>query len=114
MSMNITISDSAVQRVAELIKQKKSTSTQDYIGLRVSVDGGGCSGLMYKYELAQKPEAEDFILDAGDIKLLVDPMSQSYLEGCKVDFTVEIGAKYFHIINPNAAAKCGCGNSFSV
>lgn len=107
---NIELTDSAAARVAELIKKNGDGK----IGLRVSVDGGGCSGLMYHYELVDKTNEDDLVIEKNGVKLIVDPVSIPFLEGCQVDFIKELGASFFQVNNPNATAKCGCGNSFSV
>lgn len=108
--MNIALTTAAATRVAELIKK----NDKGEIGLRVSVDGGGCSGLMYHYELSQQSKEDDLIIEKDGVKLLVDPISQPFLDGCQVDFIQELGASFFQVNNPNATAKCGCGNSFSI
>ena len=108
--MNIEITESAAERVKELIEK----DPKNMIALRVSVDGGGCSGFMYQYALIEKINKEDFILQSKDIKVVIDPLSQQFLDGCTIEFTRELGSSFFQIINPNASAKCGCGNSFAV
>lgn len=108
--MQIKITESAVKRVKELITKGDKT----YIGLRVSVDGGGCSGFMYRYNLADMINSDDFILEQDGIKVVIDSVSQDFLDGCIVEYVMELGASYFQITNPKATAKCGCGNSFAV
>lgn len=108
--MDITVTENAAKRIAELIK----LSQEPQIALRVSVDGGGCSGFMYNYQLTNDINADDLVIDNNGIKVLIDPISQEFLKGCVVDFIQELGANYFKISNPNASAKCGCGNSFAV
>ncbi len=109
--MNIKITKDAARRVAELIEKNKDKQN---IALRVSVDGGGCSGFMYQYNLVDSINEDDFVLEQDGIKLAVDPLSQQFLEGCVIEFITELGSNYFQITNPNATAKCGCGNSFAV
>jgi iron-sulfur cluster insertion protein len=108
--MEIKITASAAHRVAELIE--KDEKKQE--ALRVSVDGGGCSGFMYDYKLVDAFNNDDFVLESEGIKVVIDPMSQEFLNGCTIDFARELGSSYFQIINPKATAKCGCGNSFAV
>lgn len=109
--MNFNITPNAVKRIAFLMSQSK----EKYIGLRVSVDGGGCSGFMYQYNLVDSVKGNDHVLTQSDgVKLIVDPISSQFLDGCTVDFVEELGSSYFQITNPNASSKCGCGNSFSV
>lgn len=108
--MKLIVSDSACNRVSELIALAKEKK----IALRVSVDGGGCSGFMYNYELVSEINEDDFIVQKNNTQVIVDPLSQEFLDGCEIDFVRELGASYFQIKNPNATSKCGCGNSFSV
>jgi iron-sulfur cluster insertion protein len=107
--MDIKVTKSAAKRIAELI----STNNKKMVALRVSVDGGGCSGFMYQYKLIDSTNEDDFILNSDGIKIAIDPLSQQFLQGCTVEFIEELGNSYFQISNPNASAKCGCGNSFS-
>ena len=108
--MEIKITPSAVARIAELIAKDKNKQ----VALRVSVDGGGCSGFMYNYQLVDAINSDDFILADQGVKVAIDPVSQEFLEGCTIEFVQELGSNYFQIINPQATAKCGCGNSFAV
>ena len=109
--MDFKITLPAAKRIAHLIEKKKPTNIQ---ALRISVDGGGCSGFMYQYELIDSTNDDDFIAESNNIKVAIDPMSQEFLEGCSVNFVEELGSNYFQITNPNASAKCGCGNSFAI
>ncbi len=107
--MNFTITKSAAQRIAELISKDKSKTS-----LRVAVDGGGCSGFMYQYELIDTTKEDDLVIESHDIKVAIDTVSMEFLEGCTLDFVRELGSSYFQIKNPNASAKCGCGSSFAI
>jgi iron-sulfur cluster assembly accessory protein len=108
--MKIEITEAASNRVKELIQK----DSEDMIALRVSVDGGGCSGFMYQYTLIDKINGDDFILESNGTKVAIDPLSQQFLDGCVIEFIQELGSNFFQITNPNASAKCGCGNSFAV
>ncbi|MGC0371484.1 MAG: hypothetical protein DGJ47_000173 [Rickettsiaceae bacterium] len=108
--MQINITKSAIQRVKELINKQKTP----VCALRVTVDSGGCSGFMYDYKLTSEIKEDDYVLEISDIKVVIDPISQDFLNNCTIDFVEELGNSYFQIINPQAAAKCGCGNSFSI
>ncbi|MDP5110384.1 MAG: iron-sulfur cluster insertion protein ErpA [Rickettsiaceae bacterium] len=108
--MNIEITEAAAKRVKELIIKNK----KKMVAFRVSVDGGGCSGFMYQYALIEKIKSDDYVLESFDVKVAIDPLSQQFLEGCKIEFIQELGSNFFQITNPNASAKCGCGNSFAV
>ncbi|MCM8558499.1 iron-sulfur cluster insertion protein ErpA [Sphingomicrobium sediminis] len=81
--------------------------------LRLSVDGGGCAGFTYKFELGE-PADDDIRTETDDVALLVDPMSLEFLKGAAVDFVENLGGASFQVTNPNAASGCGCGSSFSV
>lgn len=108
--MNIKITEAAAKRIKELITKNK----KKMVALRVSVDGGGCSGFMYQYALIENINSDDYILESFGVKVAIDPISQEFLEGCKIEFIQELGSNFFQITNPNASAKCGCGNSFAV
>ncbi len=110
--MKIDITNNACIQIQKLIQQ--DTEENKKIALRVSVDSGGCSGFMYRYSLINQIKENDYILEKNNIKIAIDPISQQFLTGCTIEFIEELGASYFHIINPKAANKCGCGNSFSI
>lgn len=82
--------------------------------LRLSVDGGGCSGFQYRFGLAESVEADDLISETDGVKLVVDPISLDLLDGSAVDYVESLGGSAFRVTNPNAASGCGCGASFSV
>ncbi len=105
----LTLSPSAAARVA-IIAAKLGKPAM----LRLSVEGGGCSGFQYKFELADSPEGDDLIAETDGVKLVVDPMSLELVTGCVVDFVESLGGAAFKVENPNASAGCGCGSSFAV
>ena len=82
--------------------------------LRLSVEGGGCSGFTYKFDLADGPDSDDSISETDGVKLVVDPVSLDLLSGSRVDFVESLGGAAFKVDNPNAAAGCGCGSSFGI
>lgn len=82
--------------------------------LRLSVEGGGCSGFQYKFELADAVDADDAVSQCGDTRLVVDPVSLDLVAGAAVDYVESLGGSAFRVTNPNAASGCGCGSSFSV
>lgn len=82
--------------------------------MRVSVEGGGCSGFSYKFDLVSEQEGDDIILQKGDAKVLIDRLSVVYMDGSEIDFVDNLLGQSFQIKNPNAVASCGCGTSFSV
>lgn len=107
--MSVTLSQSAADRVAWIAARQGKPAV-----LRLSVEGGGCSGFQYRYGLADAIEADDNIIALGEVKLVVDPMSLDLVDGSEVDFVESLGGSAFRITNPQAASGCGCGASFSV
>ncbi|WP_187336550.1 HesB/IscA family protein [Novosphingopyxis iocasae] len=82
--------------------------------LRLSVEGGGCSGFQYKFGLADAIEPDDTVAEEQGVQLAVDAISLDLVRGSAVDFVESLGGKHFEVKNPNAASGCGCGTSFSV
>ena len=82
--------------------------------LRLAVEGGGCSGFQYKFELADAPEGDDLRSETGGVALIVDPVSLELVKGSTVDFVESLGGAAFQVSNPQAAAGCGCGSSFGI
>ena len=107
--MSLSLSPSAAARVAWIAERQNKPAV-----LRLSVEGGGCSGFQYRFGLAESVEADDIIASQGEVKLVVDPVSIDLIEGSEVDFIESLGGSMFKVTNPNATAGCGCGSSFSV
>ncbi|GBE42777.1 iron-sulfur cluster insertion protein ErpA [bacterium BMS3Bbin10] len=105
----ITVSDRAATQIAAIIANDAGDTM-----LRVSVEGGGCSGFQYKFDLVQAREAEDLAIEKSGITVLIDPVSQMYMEGSEIDFADELIGAAFKVNNPKATASCGCGTSFSL
>jgi iron-sulfur cluster insertion protein len=103
------LSPSAAARVA-LIAQKQGKPAI----LRLAVEGGGCSGFQYKFELAAAPEAGDLVIERDGVSLVVDEVSLDLVAGSTVDYVESLGGAAFKVENPQAASGCGCGSSFSV
>ena len=82
--------------------------------LRISVEGGGCSGFQYKFDLVGATEPDDVVIERDGAKALIDSTSIGYLGGSEIDFVDDLMGATFRIINPNATASCGCGTSFSI
>jgi iron-sulfur cluster insertion protein len=106
---DIILTESAAKRVAWIAARQSKPAI-----LRLSVDGGGCAGFTYKFELSDEPEAGDAIAETGGVRLLVDPVSLDLVRGSAVDFVEDLGGAAFKVTNPNAQSGCGCGSSFSV
>ncbi|HXE69215.1 MAG TPA: iron-sulfur cluster assembly accessory protein [Hyphomicrobiaceae bacterium] len=105
----VTVSDRAARRITEIV-----AGAPDKPLLRVSVEGGGCSGFQYKFDLVGASEADDLIIERGGARVLIDRVSLEYMAGSEIDFVDDLIGSSFKIINPNATASCGCGTSFSV
>jgi iron-sulfur cluster assembly accessory protein len=78
------------------------------------VEGGGCSGFQYKFDLADTSESDDFVSETDGVRLVVDPVSLDLVAGSTIDFVESLGGAAFKVENPNAAAGCGCGSSFGI
>jgi iron-sulfur cluster assembly accessory protein len=105
----VSVTQSALDRVATLMKDEP-----DGTMLRVSVEGGGCSGFQYKYELTREQLDDDIVLGDDRVKVLIDAVSLPYLANSVIDYKVTLMGAAFEIDNPNATASCGCGTSFSL
>lgn len=105
----LTLTPAAAQRIA-LIANKQSRPAI----LRLSVEGGGCSGFQYKFDLADAPEGGDSVSETDGVRLVVDPVSLDLIAGSVVDFVESLGGAAFKVENPQAAAGCGCGASFGI
>ena len=109
MSANVTVSERAARRIGEILKGEPSGAM-----LRVSVEGGGCSGFQYKFDMDRAKADDDLVISTDGATVLIDVVSVNYLAGSEIDFVdVLIGAA-FKINNPKATASCGCGTSFSL
>lgn len=105
----VTLSPNAAARVSAIAARTGKPPV-----LRLSVEGGGCSGFQYKFGLDERPAGDDAVSETDGVMLLVDPVSLDLVHGCTVDFVESLGGAAFQVANPNAAAGCGCGSSFSV
>ncbi|MEM6707368.1 MAG: iron-sulfur cluster insertion protein ErpA [Pseudomonadota bacterium] len=110
-SQAVALSESAVQRVARLLASEPGGEA---LKLRVFVTGGGCSGFSYGFTFDEEAADDDAIVEQDGVTLLVDSLSYPYLAGSVVDYVEDLSGAQFIVTNPNAAATCGCGNSFAV
>ncbi|MFM1816944.1 MAG: hypothetical protein RLZ98_3639 [Pseudomonadota bacterium] len=106
---NVTLTNRAAERIIAITAREAAPPV-----LRVSVEGGGCSGFQYKFDLVEAAEPGDTVIERDGACLVVDSMSVLYLSGAEVDFVDELAGASFRINNPNATASCGCGTSFSI
>ncbi len=104
-----TLTDAAAARISAIAEKQAKPAI-----LRLSVEGGGCSGFQYKFGLADSVESDDSISENEGVKLVVDPVSLDLVAGSQVDFVESLGGSAFRVENPQAAAGCGCGSSFGI
>lgn len=106
---SVTISERAARRIGEILK-----SEGDGAKLRISVEGGGCSGFQYKFDVDRAQAEDDIVIERDNAVVLVDSASAPFLAGSEVDFVDDLIGASFRVVNPNATASCGCGTSFSI
>src|SRR5688500_15712499 len=105
----VTITERAARRIARILDAEPEGTS-----LRVSVEGGGCSGFQYHYDLVcDEPGADDVVLAREGAKVLIDHVSLQYMGGAEIDFVDDLMGQSFQVKNPLASASCGCGTSFS-
>ena len=109
LAPDIILTDSAAARVATIAARQGKPAI-----LRLSVDGGGCSGFQYKFGFADAVEGDDTVAENGAVRLVVDAVSLDLVRGSAVDYVEELGGAAFRVTNPQAASGCGCGASFSI
>lgn len=105
----VTLTERAAQRIAEIVASESKPTM-----LRVSVEGGGCSGFQYRFDLVGEAAQDDTVIERKEAKVLIDPVSLEYLAGSEIDFVDDLIGASFKIQNPNATASCGCGTSFAL
>ena len=110
--VQINLTPSALTKVREFIAAEPVPA--ETAGLRVGVMPGGCSGFKYEISIDEAPIEDDIILDAGGVRVFVDPFSAQYLNGVKIDYVTTMQSSGFAFENPNATGGCGCGTSFTV
>ena len=106
---DVTLSDRAARRIGEILKSEPEGAM-----LRVSVEGGGCSGFQYKFDIERARADDDLVLARDGAVVLIDPVSVNYMAGSQIDFVDDLIGQSFKINNPKATASCGCGTSFSL
>ncbi|MBL8847109.1 MAG: iron-sulfur cluster insertion protein ErpA [Hyphomicrobium zavarzinii] len=109
MTHTVTLTDRAARRIEEIVAEEPANTM-----LRISVEGGGCSGFQYKFDLVDTAASDDVVVEKSTAKVLIDPVSLEYLAGAEIDFVDDLIGASFKIQNPNATASCGCGTSFSL
>jgi iron-sulfur cluster insertion protein len=106
----VELTDSAVSKITELLAEENNPNLK----LRTFVQGGGCSGFQYGFTFDEEQNEDDFVIERGGMKLLIDAMSMQYITGAKIDYKEDLMGSSFVINNPQAQSTCGCGSSFSV
>ena len=109
MAETLKLTPAAAKRVAWIAEKQGKPAI-----LRLSVEGGGCSGFQYKFDLAESAEGDDAVSETDNVRLVVDPISLDLVSGSVVDFVESLGGAAFRVENPQAAAGCGCGSSFGI
>ena len=105
----VNVTERAARRIAEILAGEKAASV-----LRVAVEGGGCSGFQYRFDIERASAPDDLVIERAGAKVVIDPVSLQYLAGSQIDFSDELIGASFRIDNPKATASCGCGTSFAI
>jgi iron-sulfur cluster insertion protein len=106
---NVTVTERAVSKIAAILSKEPAGAM-----LRVSVEGGGCSGFQYQFDLVDEAHDDDLRVERDGAAALVDVVSLALLKGSEIDFVDELAGAEFRVRNPNAKSSCGCGVSFSI
>ena len=109
MAVNVTVTDRAARRIGEILRREPAGTM-----LRVSVEGGGCSGFQYKFDTEHERAEDDIVIEKSGATLLIDPISLNYMSGSEIDFVDDLIGSSFKVNNPKATASCGCGTSFAL
>jgi iron-sulfur cluster assembly accessory protein len=109
MAASITVTERAARRIGEILRQEPAGTM-----LRVSVEGGGCSGFQYKFDTERDRADDDIVIERGTATILIDPVSLNYMGGAEIDFVDDLIGSAFKVNNPQATASCGCGTSFAL
>ena len=106
---SITVTERAARRIGEILRHEPPGTM-----LRVSVEGGGCSGFQYKFDVDRAQADNDLVIKRDGATVLIDQVSVGYLAGSEIDFVDDLIGASFRVNNPQASASCGCGTSFSI
>jgi iron-sulfur cluster assembly accessory protein len=109
MSVNVIVTERAARRIGEILCQEPAGTM-----LRVSVEGGGCSGFQYRFDTERQRADDDIVIEQSGATVLIDPVSLNYMAGSEIDFVDDLIGSSFKINNPKATASCGCGTSFAL
>jgi iron-sulfur cluster assembly accessory protein len=106
---NVIVTERAAARIGEILRQEPPGTM-----LRVSVEGGGCSGFQYKFDTESARADDDVVIERNGATVLIDPVSLGYMAGSEIDFVDDLIGSSFRVNNPKATASCGCGTSFAL
>jgi iron-sulfur cluster assembly accessory protein len=109
MTASVTMTERAARRIGEILKGEPAGAM-----LRVSVQGGGCSGFQYRFDIDRAQQDDDIVVARAGVTMLVDSVSLQFLAGSEIDFVDDLIGASFKVNNPQAKASCGCGTSFSL
>jgi iron-sulfur cluster assembly accessory protein len=105
----VTVTERAAQKIGEILRREPAGTM-----LRISVEGGGCSGFQYRFDTERERAPDDVAIEKSGATVLIDPMSLSYMAGSEIDFVDDLIGSSFKVNNPKATASCGCGTSFAL
>jgi iron-sulfur cluster assembly accessory protein len=106
---SITVTQRAARQIGEILRAEPAGTM-----LRVSVEGGGCSGFQYKFDTERARADDDIVIEKSGATVLIDPVSLNYMAGSEIDFVDDLIGSSFKVNNPQATASCGCGTSFAL
>jgi iron-sulfur cluster assembly accessory protein len=109
MTASVTVTERAARRIGDILRQEPAGTM-----LRVSVEGGGCSGFQYKFDTERDQAEDDTVIEKAGATVLIDPVSLNYMAGSEIDFVDDLIGSSFKVNNPKATASCGCGTSFAL
>jgi len=109
MDASVTVSERAAKRIGEILKAEPPGTM-----LRVSIEGGGCSGFQYKFDMERARADDDLAITRDGATVVIDPVSMNYMAGAEIDFVDDLIGASFKVKNPQATASCGCGTSFAL
>jgi iron-sulfur cluster assembly accessory protein len=108
-AQTVTVTERAARKIGDILAREAEAAV-----LRVSVEGGGCSGFQYRFDIDRHPADDDLVIERDGVRVVVDPISLQYMAGSKIDYVDELIGASFKVENPKATAGCGCGTSFSL
>ncbi|CAI9398542.1 Protein SufA [Pleomorphomonas sp. T1.2MG-36] len=109
LAANISMTAGAARRISKVLEKQPGKTA-----LRISVEGGGCSGFSYRFDLVDSQNDDDLAITRDGATVLIDAVSLPFMDGSEIDFVDDLMGQAFKINNPNATSSCGCGTSFAV